>query len=404
MKKLKTVVSKEPILPSLFLVIAFVIFLIPYSYLGNSANYLFVLFPLFFILLTGKIKKPTTNIIIILIFFSLQFFLATFYQHDLVEFFDKRLMSFVIFMTVFSYLFIDINKKQIDAFKIAIVLIIFCLTISKFVKFYIYTLEGQINFKYFLGSSRYGFVYIFAFWIVFFYKTINKLSYFLKILLILLILLGIFLTYSRTTIIAISCTLILYFLNNIYSIKKKIFSKFIFISIFVGVFIYVIIFLKDNFSGNIFHVYEHTVLPYFTNYNFDDILNNFNNSMTSEGFRIQIWNKISNYILLRPVISSGFLGCWIMYDDNQCSAHSQFFDVFFRVGFIGFFFYIVILTQIYKNLQQHHTDLYYSFVGIIIYGFFHETFKLSQGSFILAFLLGMTYSSKRTNLVNQKVN
>jgi hypothetical protein len=33
--------------------------------------------------------------------------------------------------------------------------------------------------------------------------------------------------------------------------------------------------------------------------------------------------------------------------------------------------------------------LFWGYIGVIIYGFFHETFKESHGGFILAFLIGM---------------
>ena len=34
--------------------------------------------------------------------------------------------------------------------------------------------------------------------------------------------------------------------------------------------------------------------------------------------------------------------------------------------------------------------------GVLIYGLFHETFKLSQGAFVLAFLLGMMNQHKQS--------
>ena len=38
---------------------------------------------------------------------------------------------------------------------------------------------------------------------------------------------------------------------------------------------------------------------------------------------------------------------------------------------------------------------YFYEVGILIYGFFHETFKESQGSFILTFLIGAYWHDNR---------
>lgn len=84
-----------------------------------------------------------------------------------------------------------------------------------------------------------------------------------------------------------------------------------------------------------------------------------------------------------------------MFDDLKCSAHNQYSDILFRTGLIGFCFYMYILYQIYKFLRDNHPDLLYGYIGILFYGFFHETFKLSQGGFIIAFLLGAMASKKR---------
>lgn len=399
MTKVKILPLKKTV-TNFLLIITFIFFLYPYSFLDKSANYFFVLFPVLITLLTGKIKKPTENIVIIVLFFFLIFFIATFYQYELIQYLDRRLTSFIIFMTLFSYLIIDIDTKQINAFKAAVVLIIIYFTISNIIKFYIYTLEGQVNFKYFLGSSRYGFVYLLAFWITLLHKPSNKLFNALKYLTILLILIGIFLTYSRTTILAFFLTLVLYFLSNFSSIKKNFFVKLNFFTIIAATFFSILILIKIFFSKYIFFNFQDTVFTYIYNDGVNLFLERLSNPLTSEGFRLHMIGKILHYVSLSPIFGSGFLGCWIMYDNMGCSAHNQYTDVLFRVGFIGFFFYILILFQIFKYLKNQHRDFFYGFISIIIYGFFHETFKLSQGGFILTFLLGMTYTSKRGNLLN----
>lgn len=336
MTKVKILPLKKTV-TSFFLIITFIFFLYPYSFLDKSANYLFVLFPFLITLLTGKIKKPTENIVIIVLSFFLIFFIATFYQYELIQYLDRRLTSFIIFMTLFSYLIIDIDTKQINAFKAAVVLIIIYFTISKMIKFYIYTLEGQVNFKYFIGSSRYGFVYLLAFWITLFHKPSNKLFNALKYLTILLILMGIFLTYSRTTFLAFFLTLVLYFLSNFSSIKKNFFKLIFFIIISVT-FFSILILIKIFFSKYIFFNFQDTVFTYIYNDRFNLLLERLSNPLTSEGYRLHILGEILHYVSLSPIFGSGFLGCWIMYDNMECSAHNQYTDVLFRLGFIGFFF------------------------------------------------------------------
>ena len=107
-----------------FLITTFIIFLIPYSISGLSANYSFIFFPLILILISGKIKTPSKNIILITLFFILVLLISTLYQYELLRYLDRRLISFLIFMSIFSYTIIDIDRDKINSFKIAIVLIV----------------------------------------------------------------------------------------------------------------------------------------------------------------------------------------------------------------------------------------------------------------------------------------
>ena len=92
-----------------------------------------------------------------------------------------------------------------------------------------------------------------------------------------------------------------------------------------------------------------------------------------------------------------------MYDVDvpNCSAHSQYSDVLFRTGLFGFTIYLYLLFRIFKYLSFSNRDLFFGYLSILIYGVFHETFKLSHGAFVLSFLLAMTYD-KRLNYLYAK--
>jgi O-antigen ligase len=98
---------------------------------------------------------------------------------------------------------------------------------------------------------------------------------------------------------------------------------------------------------------------------------------------------IAEFVLQNPLTGSGYLGSWIMIDSLSGSAHNQYLDVFFRTGIIGFCCYLWLLYRLLRFLKFNEPSLFWGFVGVLIYGLFHETFKLSQGAFILSFLLGM---------------
>ncbi len=377
-----------------FYIIIFSAFLIPYSISGLSVNYSFILLPLLIILLSGKIKRPSKNMIIFILFFSLILLLGTIYQHELFFYLDRRLISFLIFMTMFSYVVIDIGKDKIDSFKIAVVLIVLYFVISKIGNFFTYTEAGKGNLKFYVGSSRYGFVYLLAFWIVYLYKPESKLVSFLKTLTILLILGGIFVTYSRTTIVSFLLSFGLFYLSILFKSDKKFFYKLVYFTLTPLILITLFILLQKIFP-NTHRYFSKTLFTYFSIDGLFSFFERFSNIKSSEGFRIFLLGKIMSYASLNPLTGSGFLGCWIMFDDLKCSAHNQYADVLFRTGFIGFYIYLYILYKICVYLRHNHQDLFYGFISILLYGLFHETFKMSQGAFILSFMIGMMATSKR---------
>jgi len=94
-------------------------------------------------------------------------------------------------------------------------------------------------------------------------------------------------------------------------------------------------------------------------------------------------------VLSSPLFGSGFLGIWIILDDGIGSAHGQYNDVLFRTGFIGLALYLYVLQRLGSYLYKADIGLFIGFIGVLAFGLFHETFKVSHGAFILAFLIGM---------------
>jgi hypothetical protein len=111
---------------------------------------------------------------------------------------------------------------------------------------------------------------------------------------------------------------------------------------------------------------------------------------TSGGTRIYIWSNIVKFVAQNPSMGSGYLGVWILnlFGHWSGSAHNQYLDVLFRVGVIGFIIYVYLLYRIVRCLHYSYPALCWGFIGVLVYGIFHETFKESHGAFVLAFLLG----------------
>mgnify|MGYP004243776801 CR=1 FL=1 len=194
----------------IILVTLFFLFLIPFSIKtsqgGISANYLFVFFPILLILFRGYIIRPSTDIYLIFIsyvFLFLIFFLLDFYNNDN---YIRRILSFLVFISIFSFSFIRISKIYYDAFFVSLLFLTSYLCIYSI---YTYFLLGGEELgwtaKAILGTSRYGFLYTF----VIFFILFNKYNLFYKFFFITLLVIGCFLTYSRSSFLALIITTIL---------------------------------------------------------------------------------------------------------------------------------------------------------------------------------------------------
>jgi O-antigen ligase len=114
---------------------------------------------------------------------------------------------------------------------------------------------------------------------------------------------------------------------------------------------------------------------------------------TSEGYRLYMITEIFKFLSHHPLFGSGYLGVWIMFSDLAGSAHNQLLDVLFRTGFVGFACFLYIVYRIIKfNLYHRHWAVLLSLAGIFTIGMFHETFKLSHGAFVFAFLIAQAFN------------
>ena len=107
------------------------------------------------------------------------------------------------------------------------------------------------------------------------------------------------------------------------------------------------------------------------------------------GYRIFLIKSILEYVAASPLFGSGYLGIWVILDDGIGSANGQYNDVLFRTGFIGLGIYLYVLQKLGSYLYKIDLGLFLGFIGVLVFGLFHETFKVSHGAFVLAFLIGM---------------
>jgi O-antigen ligase len=390
----------------LYLTILFCIFLSPLSLNvggeGVSANYLFILFPVSVALVSGKLLLPSLNFRNIIFLYILIFIVSNVYQFSYFQFMDRRVASFIIFMSMFAYTFIKIDSQMVSSFKLAIVVIAIIFSLESI---FTYFSLGGANLgdsaKGAMGSQRYGFIYVLAIWLLFYYSTKYMISAVAKYIGLLVVGGGLMLTFSRSGIVALFASMTIYMIYTVIGLLKKpkllnatrVWRAGLFVLILVAI-IYVnltyfqVVF--DYYGTRLFSFTEASGVPV---YNFDD-------EKASEGFRVFMFHKIVEYIIYNPFTGSGYLGVWILFDDLSGSAHNQYLDVLFRTGVFGFLAYVYLLYSLLRSFHLKEPSFFWGLISMLIYGIVHETFKLSHGMFILAFMLGimMQYLRPANNL------
>ncbi len=399
------------------LVLIFGFFLTPISFIVRgdsvSGNYSFVFFPLLVLLMGGKLRPPNKNTQTLIGLYTFIFIVCLIYQYHYLIFWERRLISFVLFMSMFIFSLVEIDKLTIKAFRYSIILAAFIYSANSI---YIYFSNGGSSLGYeimrpIVQSQRYGFVLVLGIWLIIFEKTTTKINLILKIIIIATILNGLGLTFSRSSIagLLVSSTIfIMLFLINLknksVTFSLKLIGNIISHSILIA-FIILISYLAipdyfQYFSDKILKI-SITPFPegYFTYLKFppyDTYV--YNQLESSEGYRVFMISKVINFIINNPLFGSGFLGVWVMFDDLAGSAHNQLLDILFRSGLIGFIIFLFILFKIIKyNIESKDLAMVIGISGILAIGLFHETFKLSQGAFILSLLIAYALNNPNPN-------
>jgi O-antigen ligase len=367
----------------------------PVSIRGISVNYLFLLLPLIFALLQGRVSYPGRNLSTALIVFCLIFFVASLYQIDFATLAPRRFASFVVFLSMFAYAFIRVDANQIVGFKAAIVLISIYLSFASAYELLQLGATQVLGFeaKDLVGSQRFGFIYLVAFWLAYLDPQIKRLLGPLRFVSLFVLLAGLMLTFSRSSIVAL-------LLGGLIFVAVRHASWFRTLSLRavlrgVGAIIGLVVLLIALFRmfPLAFEFFNVRLFGFFLDQ--EAVGEALTDTSSSEGTRIFIALQVLEFVTRNPLTGSGFLGVWVMRDFPAGSAHSQYVDVLFRTGFIGLACYGWILFRMLRFLWREQQALFWGLVGVLFYGLFHETFKESQGAFVLAFLVGMMAQSER---------
>lgn len=355
-----------------------------------SVNYSFLVIPAALILLHRKVSVAPPFVIFAMLSFGVIFVLSVLGNPSLLPYFERRAISFLLFMAMFAFVFVRLDDRMILALKRAIVLfsVVFsALAISIMVGDPVGALGYEA--KDLVGSQRTGFIFVIAFWLLLLGDVTS--TRWLRITLLLIVIAGLFLTFSRSSIVALVAGLTLYVIHSQRSFLTRPSARQLFGSlgmILVGA---VAMWLLYQLFPIIFVFYEDRLLGLL---DIDKLLTKAFDPASSEGQRVTIALLIFDYVAEHPFTGTGYLGVWALPETTNGSAHNQYLDVLLRTGVFGLLVYISLLFYVLKHLYRYERALFWSMTAVLTYGLVHETFKESQGALVLSFLLGMATSRR----------
>lgn len=391
--------TSSRLLQHLLWVAFFVFCLYPVSFfiggVGVGANYVFLLLPLGVALTQGRLRYPGDRLTFAATFYVFVFFVATLYQIDQFALGGRRFASFLIFMGMFAYAFVTIDEKMVAAFKTALVIFSVWLSLVSAYVLLDASASRVVGFeaKNMVGSQRFGFIYLIAFWIAYLDPAMRRSLGSLRYPVLLVLLAGLMLTFSRSSIVSLLGGFFFFALAKQGNWLKTLSTRGLLngLATVLGIVIFGLI-LYWLFPVA-FRFFDTRLFQFFSSET--NVATALVNRESSEGTRVFIAMSVIEFVVRNPITGSGYLGVWSQPDLAVGSAHGQYMDVLFRTGPLGLIIYLGIFWAVLRYLRRHHEALFWGVLSAGIYGLFHETFKESQGGFVYTFLVGMMAQSLR---------
>ena len=379
-------IHEQNTLMPLLLAGVYTFFMYPISYFGLgdgvSVNYSFVLLFVTSIAIYGLNPGfANKRTILYLVAYILILIGAQVFKENNVKSHVRELLSFLSFISIFCISLTNRQLINIDSFKLALISISVILSSIAMYKYInVCVIAGDCSgLKGSVGSQRYGFLYIIAIWVIAFYRTTSVRELLVKYGLVSIIAIGLALTYSRSSIFGLSLSAVAFAFFR-YILKERRESSFA--TELIIVYVFAVVMVSVYVFDDAMNVYVNNAVP-------QSIQSEISNSNSSIGYRLEVWHTILRDVADNPLLGSGFGGIWMLLENNSGSAHSQYLDVLYRVGIVGFVLYISMLYFCVKNIKQIDDGIFIGLIGVLAIGVFHETFKLSQGAFVLSFIYAL---------------
>ena len=405
--------------------IFFIVCIVPFSIGdGITANYLFALEPLFVIFFINnsnlKLIKNSYRffygfvfLMSLLLIFLFSPFFNSFNYGTLVSIAGAIIFGLTYILPVYI---IDKGYKLrlLSLIRATILFSLFKFT-EALLNLYFLAGDSLTLAKNFVGSNRIGFIYTF---LIFYLLSIDLKRWqeilslnkkypllilgFTRNILIFLLVAASILTFSKATLISLCSTFFVFLIMKVdfktlfkkivyllKKIKKRRINLIFWYSILLGftysLFKEKIANLFADISTVIYLFFELQIFNYmFSSEGLGTILERGNTG----GDRITLMERSFEYLLNQPILGSLYRAPSLIFDTsdlNLNSYHNQYLDIIVRSGMIlgplVLIFLFYLLWVAYKTNKD--LNLFFPFLSIFIYGLFHETFRESQGAFIL---------------------
>jgi len=302
--------------------------------------------------------------------------------------------SFVVFISPLCLLFIRFKKSDLAIFIYAVILSSLYHAVGNIAGFVlnrsldVFTLKGVI------GSQRYGFVLCLGFFLALYEEKMRPL---LKVTCLSILLFGMLLTFSRSTIVALSFAFILLVIVSLPKAVRgrKIRPRSIFRLLTMCVLSIIMAFVFRSQIQRLWLFFDTRLIAAFWDGSLYDQAQSLDTA-SSEGYRLYVAKQISEFLMDHPLTGSNFSGLYLLFPEygGSASTHNQYSDVFLRTGLLGFCLYSYLIIKVGSFFRQEKGVLF-GLIAILVYGLFHETFKLGYGGFIFGFLLSYQFWSRK---------
>lgn len=354
--------------------IFYILCLVPLEYLTYSVNYLYII--KYARLKFRKINSIVLQLFIIYVLVSYIVGMVFFIPHDSHSLL-RQLLSCISFCSGLFLLFIKFDESSINNLLFAAFISSLIYSIWVLATLIIHVTDLPINDIYQIKDKLRNYVwdwpqtYVpflnFAFIWGFSRRMTNK-AYYLGLVIILL---TIFLTFTRSAYLSLGIGLSAYFFICFFQMRGVIsVNRFLNLGLtFLFTCLLILILFQNEYITNaLFSVSSRT---------FEALINfitNSNPNIGSDFERTQIMQAALKTATNNLLTGTGFGGMYL-YVDFSNSTHNQYLDTLLKIGLIGLLFMIYVFIKLLNFFAFRDSGVFAGIICLIIYGLFNSIYQ-----------------------------